>query len=150
MYLRAFYSLSEHTAIVHRTSDELLRPIDRGQWSRASELYTSRVMETIEEIAKVDGQIIRWKLRALDRAEERNATSPAVRNDGVPLIQSDVNNVGVLMELRHDKAAFLRVPLLSPAVCHILPIIISLNARRAIWIPVGAPRVHMVPAIIFP
>jgi len=44
---------------VHRTSDELLRPIDRGQWSLASELYTSRVMETIEEIAKVDGQIIR-------------------------------------------------------------------------------------------
>lgn len=57
LYLRAFYSLSESTAIVHLTSDELLRPIDRGQWSRASELYTSRVMETIEEIAKVDGQI---------------------------------------------------------------------------------------------
>lgn len=67
LYLRAFYSLSEYTAIVHCTSDELLRPIDRGQWSRASELYTSRVMETIEEIAKLDGQIIRWKLRVGSR-----------------------------------------------------------------------------------
>jgi hypothetical protein len=28
-----------------------------------SELYTSRVMETIEAIEKVDGRIIRWKLR---------------------------------------------------------------------------------------
>jgi len=62
-YLRAFYSLSEHTATARRTSDELLRPIGRGQWSRGSELYTSRVMETIEAIAKIDGQIIRWKLR---------------------------------------------------------------------------------------
>lgn len=82
-------------------------------------------METIEEIAKVDGQIIRWRL-ARWIAEERNTI--AIRNDGVPLIQSDVNNVSVLMELRCDKAAFLQVPLLSLAVCHILPIIVNLNA----------------------
>jgi len=59
-------------------------------------------------------------------AKKRNAI--AVRNDGMPLIQSDVNNVSVLMELRCDKAAFLRVPLLSPAVCHFLLIIVDLNA----------------------
>lgn len=51
------------------------------------------------------------------------------------------------MELRCDKAAFLRVPLLSLslAVRHILPIIVDLNAPYDL----DSVRVYAVPAIIF-
>lgn len=60
-YLRAFYSLSEPRRAVRLMSYCALSAADNG--ARAWSCIRLRVMETIEAIAKVDGQIIRWKLR---------------------------------------------------------------------------------------